>query len=246
MKIEKYKYLGNWRYKVYIEKEEYIIYEDIILKYNILSKEEITKKDLDKYLENNSFYDAYYKSVKYINIKLRCKKEIESYLLKSNYENKIVNEVIDKLKKDGYLSENVYIESYINDQINLKNIGPFKIKNDLINLGFNDELIDKYLIVFKKEIEKDKIDKIINKEINLNKSKSKFILKQKIYNSLKEKGFSLELINEMINKIELNDKDIYDKEYNKLYEKLSKKYSGKELEYKIKQKMYQKGFRHNI
>ena len=64
MKIEKYKYLGNGRYKICIEKEEYIIYEDTILKYNILSKEEITKKDLDKYLENNSFYDAYYKSVK--------------------------------------------------------------------------------------------------------------------------------------------------------------------------------------
>ena len=246
MKIEKYKYLGNGRYKVYIGDEEYIIYEDIILKYNILSKEEIAKIDLDKYLENNSFYDAYYKSVKYINIKLRCKKEIESYLLKSNYENKIVNEVIDKLIKDGYLNEKFYIESYINDQINLKNVGPLKIKKDLINLGFRDELINKYLNVFDKDIEKEKIDKIINKEVKLNKNKSEFILKQKIFNLLREKGFSLELINEKINKIEFDDKDIYDKEYNKLYEKLSKKYSGKELEYKLKQKMYQKGFRDNI
>lgn len=246
MKIEKYKYLGNGRYKVYIEKEEYIIYEDIILKYNILSKEEITKKDLDKYLENNSFYDAYYKSVKYINVKLRCKKEIESYLLKSNYDKKIIDEVINKLISDGYLNEKIYIESYINDQINLKNIGPFKIKKDLINLGFNDELIDKYLVVFDKDIEKEKIEKIINKELKLNKNKSSFMLKQKILILLKEKGFSLELIDELINKIEFSDKEVYEKEYNKLYEKLSKKYSGKELEYKLKQKMYQKGFRHNI
>ena len=39
MKIEKYKYLGNGKYKINIDNNEYIIYEDIILKYSILGKE---------------------------------------------------------------------------------------------------------------------------------------------------------------------------------------------------------------
>lgn len=38
MKIEKYKYIGLGKYKVLISGKEYIIYEDVIIKYNILSK----------------------------------------------------------------------------------------------------------------------------------------------------------------------------------------------------------------
>ena len=45
MKIEKYKYLGNGKYKVIINKNDYIIYEDIILKYSLLTKELITEKE---------------------------------------------------------------------------------------------------------------------------------------------------------------------------------------------------------
>ena len=41
MKIEKYKYLGNGRYKIFTDDGEYIIYEDIIVKYSILSKNSI-------------------------------------------------------------------------------------------------------------------------------------------------------------------------------------------------------------
>ena len=53
MKIEKYKFLGNGRYQIVIDGVKYIIYEDIILKYNILSKNIITKNDLDNYLKDN-------------------------------------------------------------------------------------------------------------------------------------------------------------------------------------------------
>lgn len=243
MRIEKYKYLGSGRYRVSIEKEEYIIYEDIILKYNLLSKEEITKKELDEYLDNNSFYDAYYKAIKYINVKLRCEKEINTYLKKQNYNKKVIEKVIDKLIKDNYLNEDFYIKSYINDQINLKNVGPLKIKNDLIKLDLNETLIINNLEVFTKKLQKEKIEKLIDKEIRLNNNKSSFMLKQKILNSLKEKGFYLEDITEVLENTSIDDKDIYEKEYKKIYDKLSKKYSGNELEYKIKEKMYQKGFR---
>ena len=130
MKIEKYKFLGNGRYQIVIDGVKYIIYEDIILKYNILSKNIITKNDLDNYLKDNVYYEAYYKAVKYIEIKLRSEFELKKYLVKFGYDENIVSKVINALKKDGYLNEEVYVEAYINDQINLKNVGPLKIVKD--------------------------------------------------------------------------------------------------------------------
>lgn len=242
MKIEKYKYLGNGRYKVFIDKEEYIIYEDIILKYNILSKDNVDKKDLDLYLKDNQFFEAYYKAVSYINVKLRSSKEIDKYLSK-DFSKQIVFDVIEKLKKDGYLNENVYAEAYINDQINLKIVGPVKIKKDLINLGISSSIIDNHMVCYTKNMQYDKIRKIIEKEIRLNKSKSSFMLKNKILKNLVDKGFYNDDIVYCMNDYDFDDSDVYKIEYEKIYDKLSKKYSGKVLEYKVKEKLYQKGFK---
>ncbi len=243
MKIEKYKYLGNGRYKVFIDKNDYIIFEDIILKYKILGKDNITKEELSKYLKENTFYEGYYKATSYINIKLRTKKEIEQYLSKNDFDSKVITKIIDKLTKDGYLNENIYTEAYINDQINLKIIGPLKIENDLIKLGIDKNIINKHLNCYTKEMQYEKIRKVIDKEIRLNKNKSSEMLKNKILMGLINKGFYRNDIILILDEFEIDDKDIYEKEYQKLYNKLSKKYSGQVLEYKIKEKLYQKGFR---
>ena len=243
MKIISYKHLGNGRYKIKFEEEEHILYEDIILKYSILGKNEIDKKDLDKYLKDNLYYECYYKAVNYINKKLRTKLEVKKYLNKE-YDYKLISDVISNLEKDGYLNEEVYASAYIHDQINLKMVGPLKIKKDLENLGINDETIDKHLETYTKQEQLDKIKKFIAKEIKLNNNKSAIMLKNKIFKSLTEKGFKNEMISSVLDSSYIDDnKDIIKKEYEKVYNKLSQKYSGKELEYKVKEKMYQKGFR---
>lgn len=242
MKIEKYKYLGNSKYKVFIDNDCYLFYEDVIVKYNFLLKDNITKKELDKYLDENSFYEYYYLALKYINTKLRTKKEVEKYLLKQEISKVLLSDVIKKLCLDGYLNEDVYAECYINDQINLKVVGPKKIENDLINLGISKDVIDRKIVFYTKEMMNDKIVKYIDKQVRLNSNKSLFNLKNKILQSLLEKGFYKEDIMIFLDEINIDEKEIYKKEYQKIYDKLSKKYNGSELLYKIKDKMYQKGF----
>lgn len=242
MKIEKYKHLGNGKYKVTIDNTDYIIYEDIILKYSLLGKDKITKEELDLCLKDNEFYEAYYKAISYIKTRLRAKLEITKYLNKV-YRPETVKNVVDRLQKEGYLDQNVYAEAYITDQINLKIAGPFKIESELLKLGISKNVIDKHLVKFTKDEQYAKIRKVIEKEIKLNTNKSSIMLKNKILKSLIDKGFYKEDILFCIDDYTFDDSNIYKTEYQKLYDKLSKKYSGNELEYRIKQKMYQKGFR---
>lgn len=242
MKIEKYKHLGSGKYKIFIGDDSYIIYEDIILKYSILGKNEISKDELKLYLKDNKFYDAYYRSVSYINKKLRSKLEIKKYLSR-DFTKAVIDKVIKKLSEDGYLKEDVYASAYINDQINLKMAGPLKIKDDLLKLGIHKDIIEEQITVYTKDIEYEKIRKLIKKDINLNKNKSAIMLKNKILISLINKGFAKHDIETCIEEFSFDDEEIYKKEYEKAYKKLSQKYSGKELEYKVKMKMYQKGFK---
>lgn len=244
MNIEKYKYIGNSKYKVKIEDNIYILYEDVILKNELLLKQKITKNELQNILIENRHFEGYYSAIKYIEKKLRTEKEIEHYLVKNDYNSKDIEKIINKLRKDNILNENNYAESYINDQINLKLVGPLKIKNDLIKLGISEDIIDEKLNCYTKELQEEKIKKYIEKKKKNNKNKSMYYLKNKIVLNLINRGFFKDDILSILNNYSFNDDSAYDKEYKKLHDKYSKKYSGRELDYIITQKLYQKGFKY--
>lgn len=244
IKIEKFVKQKNGNYKLKLEdSNELIIHEDLILKYELLLTKSIDKEKLERLLEEQKVYDVYNIALKYIKVKIRSVKEIKNYLSKKQYSEDHINSVVDLLKKQGYLNNEIYAKALIHDRIILSNDGPIKIKNELEKNGIDEELIHNYLEEYSEELEKERIQKLANKQVTLNRNRSNNMLKKKIEINLINLGYHKNLINEVLSNINIEDKDIYQKEYQKLEKKLSRKYSGKELELKIKQKLYQKGFK---
>lgn len=221
------------------------IHEDLILKYNLLILKKIDKELYNKIIKENKIYEIYELSIKYLNKRLRSKKELSNYLSKKGYLKEDIDNTIKLLMKNNFLNDSLYIESYIHDCLLLSLDGPNKIVNYLISMDLDKELIDKYISVYNKDIELERIKKIISKKIKLNNNKGSNLLKQKIYYDLIKLGYNSNLINTCLNNIEIDDKEIYLKEYNKLYNKYKNKYKDKELQYIIKQKLYMKGFKTN-
>lgn len=248
MKIIRYEKKKNGMYQLFFEDDYDVdIHEEIILKYQLLFKKDISKDVLDKMLLENEKYIAYNLSVKYISTKLRTKKEIFSYLSKKNINENSINEVISLLEKNKILNDDLYANAYVNDRILLSNDGPYKIKNSLIELGINENSVESSLLVFSDDLQREKINKIIDKEIKTNRTKSNETLKNKILQKIFLLGYDKHIAIELLNKKRFNnDKDLAKIQYKKIYNKLSKKYSGSELELKVKQKMYSLGFRDNI
>ena len=82
--------------------------------------------------------------------------------------------------------------------------------------------------------------------IRSNHTRGGMVLKQKIFNDLKNYGYDVSVINRIIDDYDFNngEDDIAKKEYDKLYTKYSRKYSGVELQRKIKEKLYLKGLKY--
>ena len=241
MKINKYKKLKNNLYEIAIDEDKYKIYDGIILRYNLLAKKEINSKELETILDDNTDYSAYYQAIKYLNTKLRTKKEIETYLKKKEFNNKLIDDVINKLEDNGYINNKIYITSYIHDQMYLSNNGPYKILNNLIKLGFDEDEILKYLD-FDHEYWLEKIGKLIAKKIKLDSKNSNRELKNKIYQDLNNLGYKKESFQELIEKIQIDDKKTFKKNADKHYEKYKKKYSEPQLSYYFRGKMYSLGY----
>ena len=165
MKIIKYQKLKSNKYKVTLENDDTInLYDNVILDNNLLLTKEIN--DIDDILKQNDYYDAYFLSIKYISRKQRTNKEIYNYL-KNKFDISIINDTINRLEKEGYLNEDIYIKSYINDQVNLTNNGYYKILRDLKNNGLDEDKIVSCLDNIDKEVWIEKAKRIIDKFLNI-------------------------------------------------------------------------------
>lgn len=243
MKIISYKKIKQNKYEVTLSNNESVLlYDDIILKYELLTKKEIDNQKLKEIILDNSKYDVYYAMLKDISKKFRTEKELRTKF--KDYDNEVIDYAIKRLKNEKYLNNELYIRAYINDAINLKLIGPNKIINNLLNLGFEKSEIEEYLEVIDNEIWLDKINKLIKKEINSNHAYSGNVLKMRIQNKISNLGFELNMISKLINNYDFNlsrEKKLKEKE--KALKKYSKKYSGFLLEQKVNNYLYQKGLK---
>lgn len=247
MKIIKYKKMSKGRYKIYLDNDkDIVLYEDVILKYNLLLKKEIDEElliEIDKY---NQECDVYYIALTSINNRFKSTYELKQSLLRKEYPIDLVDKAIEKLLKQGYLNDRMFARSYINNQIITTNKGPYKITKELNEKKIDSEIINEEIQIFTEEEQITKIKKLIEKGIKTNHSRGGIVLKQKIYNDLKLNGYDISMINRIISNYSFeNDQDIAKKEYEKLYRKYSRKYSGSELENKIREKLYQKGLKYD-
>ncbi len=220
MRINKFKKLGRNKYKVMFDNEELVLYEDIILKHNLLTKKDINIDELEEIVNDNRDYDAYNLALNYIEIRLRSRKEIYEYLKKKEFNENLINDVISKLDDLGLLNNKQYIEAFINDKINLSNDGPYKIRSALIDLEFEESDIDKYLYSIDQDVWKEKLDKIINKKKSLMKSKSYYMFITKMKNDLYNLGYDKDMIENALSNIEY-ESDALEKDYNKALRKYS-------------------------
>ncbi len=242
MKILKYQKTRNNEYKIFTDIGEYKLYDDIIIKYELLLNNEIKENKWNEILEDNKLLEAYYLALKALNIKMRNKKELKTILKKKNYSDSAVEYAIIRLENEGYLNNLVYIEAYVHDMITLNLVGENKIYNDLISMGFKDKEINPFLAKIDKDVYLSKINKYLNKKAKINK-KSINEFKQKSILELINKGFNKEDIIQELNKLSLEENEIeIEKLVNRLYQKYIKKYDIYMTKNKLKTYLYSKGY----
>lgn len=128
------------------------------------------------------------KVLKYIMFKKRTEKEVREKF--ANEEEESLEKVIEILKDLGYINDVDYIDRFINEAINIKNLSLYELRYKLYSKGISKDLIENYfssnyeILV---DYEKKSALNIINK-----KKKSMEIEDIKLY--LRKKGYKEESI----------------------------------------------------
>ncbi len=200
MKIIKYERNKKNNYNVYLDNGEIItLNENVITENELLLKKEIDKELYDKLNIDNKIYELYEISIKYINVRLRSIKEIKAYLQKKEKDIDIVNRVCDKLIKNKFLNDEIFTKAFIKDKLSFTTMGDYKIRKELERLGIDNIIIEENISNIDNNLLEERIRKIIDKDIRINKKYSGVNLKNKIYNHLLSQGYSQSIIINIIN-----------------------------------------------
>lgn len=200
MEIVKYELMKKNIYNVYFSNGEVLeLDESVITNNELLLKKRIDNDLYDKLKRDNKICILVNASIKYINVRLRSIKEIKDYLLKKEDDNDLIDEVISRLIKMGYLDDRRFTEAYIKDKLNFTSWGDYKIINELNKLGISSLDIEDNIDLLNDDILNERMRKIIDKDIRTNKKYSGLKLKNKIYNHLLTSGYSKEKVISLIN-----------------------------------------------
>lgn len=200
MEIVKYELTKKNIYNVYLSNGEVLeLDESVITNNELLLKKRIDNDLYDKLKRDNKICILVNASIKYINVRLRSIKEIKDYLLKKEEDTNLIDEVISRLIKMGYLDDRRFTEAYIKDKLNFTSWGDYKIINELNKLGISSLDIEDNIDLLNDDILNERMRKIIDKDIKTNKKYSGLKLKNKIYNHLLTSGYSKEKVISLIN-----------------------------------------------
>ncbi|MDD3392571.1 MAG: RecX family transcriptional regulator [Bacilli bacterium] len=246
MKITKIKQVSNQKYHLVLDDSEKITTnEDVILINHLLYQKNVNEELLNKIQIETAYYNLFYKTINYINVRLRSEKEVMVYLDKNRATIEEKNQIIDKLKQLGLIDEERFAKAYFNDKIYLSSYGPYKIKEELLSHNIDSSIVENLTQTMPYEEIYSKLEKMIIKKINSNKNQSNYLLNKKLIIYFINLGYDKDMIVDILSNNQVSDENIIVTEYNKIYTKLSKKYQGTKLNSLIRQKLYQKGFTYN-
>ncbi|PMD72060.1 recombination regulator RecX [Companilactobacillus nuruki] len=203
------------RYNVYLDgKYAFPVAETTLIEFRLMNGTELTDSQIKEIQDRENINKAYGDAVNYLSYQLRTKKEIKDYLYKKEYHRDAVDLVIKKLEELRYLDDESYATSYINTQLKTTSNGPKIIEQKLVQKGVPDNLIQDKLFEINQDTLLENAIEFAKKQVRKQKRASFQQMLTKIRQSLYQKGFSKEIIEETINDLELEPDE--DEELDKL------------------------------
>lgn len=227
------------------DSEKLYITEDTIVRFMLSKGMEITEQELSEIQDYAQFSYSKNLALYHLSFKQRTAKEVKDYLTQHDIQPEIISQVLDNLKKDNWINDRKYANSFIQSNLLTGDKGAFVLKQKLSQKGISSTIIEEELSQFDFTELTDKVtQKLLKKHQGKLPSKA---LQDKILQSLINKGFSYSQAKTAYQHLEIeegqeNQQELLYKELDKQYRKYSKKYDGYNLKQRLTQALARKGY----
>lgn len=192
------------RYNIYLDGQyAFPVAETTLIEFRLMKDVELTDGQIKEIQNRENINKAYGDAVNYLSYQLRTVKEIKEYLYKKEYHKDAVEMTIDRLKSLRYLDDSAYSTSFINTQLRTTANGPKIIEQKLIQKGVPQNIIQDKMFEINQDTLLENATEFAKKQARKQKRASFQQMLTKIRQSLYQKGFSKEIIEEAIKNLDL-------------------------------------------
>lgn len=189
--------------------EQLLINYEVFLESGLYKGDSVDKTKLNSLAKDDEIFNAKSSAYRYLGNRNHSTFEIKQKLKKKGYSNQIIDEVTSSLIQNGYLNDIQFTHSFIQNRIERKHEGLIKIKSELLKRGVSSEIIASAIEDYSGDtIHSDNAKILLEKKyISLKNKNLEYVkLKSRLYNYLRSKGFTNDLIIKSIENLIL-DKD---------------------------------------
>jgi len=203
------------RYNVYLDdKYAFPVAENTLIEFRLMNGTELDDKQIKEIQDRENVNKAYGDAVNYLSYQLRTEKEIKEYLYKKEYHRDAVDFTLQRLRDLNYLDDASYATSFINTQLRLSANGPKIIEQKMVQKGVPNNIIQDKLAEIDQDILLDNATDFAKKQVRKQRRASFQQMQTKLRQSLYQKGFNKEIIEETIKNLDLEPDE--DEELDKL------------------------------
>ncbi|WP_338780381.1 recombination regulator RecX [Metabacillus sp. FJAT-52054] len=239
------------RYNIYLdygkgEEFGFGVDEHTLLKHGLAKGKELSELDIAEICTGDHVRKAYNSALDFLSYRMRSTMEIKQQLEKKEFQPETIQEVLHQLDESGLLNDQQFADAFTRTQWQSSGKGPAVIRQELIQKGIAPLDIEQALSLYSHEEQRDAAMVHAEKFMKKNHAISAFQIQKKLEQLLIRKGFSFNLISEVVQSLQFggnqdDEKEALAKQANKVMYKYNK---GNDYEYrqKMKQYLYRKGF----
>ncbi|WP_199623412.1 RecX family transcriptional regulator [Paenibacillus alkalitolerans] len=142
------------RYNVFIDGElAFAVHEDVLIKHRLLKGESVDAGRLEEVLLDEERQSAYVKVLRWLGARHRTEKEIKAYLRRHKYEPAVVEEVLTRVRHQGYIDDERFSRTLAEERLKSHGKGKRWIRQELLHKGVDRSIVQETLADIDEEAE---------------------------------------------------------------------------------------------
>jgi len=187
------------RYSIHIDgKYAFSLSANDLIATGLHSGQELTEAEVERYRKLSLESKAVDRVYNFLSYRQRTEKEVRDYLRKKGYEDEFGDQVVDKLKRQGMISDQQFAVSWVGSRQSLRPRSRRRLEQELRQKGVSTELIAETLAAVSDEDEVAAIQEIATKKL----SQAKYRDQPTLVKYLASQGFSYDLIKRALEELE--------------------------------------------
>lgn len=187
------------RVNIYVDDEFFMaIFAELVYTFKLKKGDEIDENHLKSILRDEMFIKAKNKALSILSKSDQSEKKIREKL-SNDFEEEAIDQVIDFLKKYNFINDSLLAQKIVNTNVNLNKCGKNRIKQNLYNKGIDRQSINDAISEIDTDTELENAMHLAKKRYERVKNDDKKKQYQKISQHLAYKGFSYDIIKNVLN-----------------------------------------------